>query len=99
MICKNDKVPKLKKQLSRRKLIANFRETSLNVVLNLLLSLIHVTPNFSSSETEINSFLIFFVFGFVFFALLIVWNICVESREVIIAIESALLLTLTLLIA
>lgn len=54
MICRNDNLPKLRKQLSRRKFMAIFNEDLLNIVLNLFLSSIHVAPKF---VTAINFFL------------------------------------------
>ena len=53
VICRKDILPKLKKQLSRRKSISSFKEALSKVILNLFLSSVHVAPNF---VTAINCF-------------------------------------------
>ena len=51
VICRKGKLPKLKKQLKRRKLMASFREALSKVILDLLS--VHVALNFA---TTINCF-------------------------------------------
>ena len=46
MICQNDKLPKLKKLVSNRKLLASYWEALSRIILNLYLSSAHVTPDF-----------------------------------------------------
>ena len=69
LICQNDKLPKLNEQLSRKKLMTSLRKALSNVVLNLLLSIVHVASNFvtasncfspPSKQKLISSFITFF---------------------------------------
>ena len=53
MICQKENLPKLKKLLSRKKLMASFKEVLSNAILNLFLLSAHVAPNFL---TAINCF-------------------------------------------
>ena len=45
------KLPKLKEQLSRRKLTASFKEALSKVILNLFLLSVHIAPNFTTTIT------------------------------------------------
>ena len=45
------KLPKLKKQLSRRKLMDSFKEALSKVILNLFLLSVHVAPSFDTTIT------------------------------------------------
>ena len=53
VIYRKAKLPKLKKQLERKKLMDSFKETLSKVILNLLLLSVHVALNFA---TAINCF-------------------------------------------
>ena len=49
LICQKDKLTKIKRQLSSRKLIATSREDLLNVALTLFLSSVHCAPYFAAT--------------------------------------------------
>ena len=49
VICREAKFPKVKKQLSRRKLMASSKEALPKVTLNLFLLSVHVARNFVTS--------------------------------------------------
>ena len=51
MICRKDKLPELRKQLSRRKLMGSFKEALSKVIVNLFLLSVYVAPNFLTATT------------------------------------------------
>ena len=51
VICRKDKLPELRKQLSRRKLMGSFKEALSKVIVNLFLLSVYVAPNFLTATT------------------------------------------------